>query len=711
MEPNNSEKWLKYHIKTFNAFSPEATSEKISLRIKKNNDPEEMPIMIADHSVIYLPMNDGTPYVVFNGASIHNRNKGINGNSLINKNVNSDQIEILRELDKKLFNVVLKVIKENSGKDKLFQFTVEGKEGEEREGEEREEREGEEREEEEKLPDIFTISNRDIDINDSEDIAKINGFEKKLDNFSDPLTTQDLFDEYNENDFVDKNSDNKYNDKHVKTSKAKTNTKKYVSDLMVQMDNEIRGFFTKRSEHNELYKLLINEIEFIKFLNTPLPMGDSKTQETENKIINEQLKKLIGKKRYYLFQVAGELLGTQPFGGFIFKTLDNIYKNPEDFSEHIKNTFENVGRQRLYGVEMDKSNLGEIMTFIPEYEEGKESKPPEGFHLPSIGGEKNIELLKERYNNHLEEKQRNRYRLHRNNKNRSPPAYYPVPRYEGNSSNKNKNNHFEENQNNHFEENEKIILGDSNITDGKIGENKDAVEEIFKQFQGDNEKPVYLLRSNFKITKSRNAGPIFNKQIYKIGGEESEIDGMMIIFNQATMKNVNKEELDKLLLTNLYALYKNGIRIKKVSSPGEMSMGENMNWVKGVKGVKERKKRFESPPPPQPPVGVPIKKELKDLLANNNIKRSQNNQPKNNQSQKNSSSILKTLQARIAELGVKGVKGVKGGRRIKKRSRKGNNLNKLVKRPSKRGKANKRSRRGANSNSNRRRRSKKGRHK
>ena len=64
-------------LKVYHAFSNVATNQQIDIGGKK------MPIIIADHSVVYLPMEKGGNYAVFNGASIHHDLKGIKSASAI----------------------------------------------------------------------------------------------------------------------------------------------------------------------------------------------------------------------------------------------------------------------------------------------------------------------------------------------------------------------------------------------------------------------------------------------------------------------------------------------------------------------------------------------------------------------------------------------------------------------------------------------------
>ena len=97
-------------LPVYDAFSTKATEERVTVGSGEN--AKEMPIMIADHSVVYLPMTDGGHYAVFNGASIHHKRKGINGQSMI---AGLDITDIDKELDEQIKKLITEELGEPDG--------------------------------------------------------------------------------------------------------------------------------------------------------------------------------------------------------------------------------------------------------------------------------------------------------------------------------------------------------------------------------------------------------------------------------------------------------------------------------------------------------------------------------------------------------------------------------------------------------------------
>ena len=104
-------------VKEYHAFSSKSTNYTIKLSGNK------LPIMLADHSVIYLPMEDGNPYVVFSGADTWDKRKGINETSKTILNGITDKgMGALKKADETLMKNIQSLIIKNTGPDKLFTY-------------------------------------------------------------------------------------------------------------------------------------------------------------------------------------------------------------------------------------------------------------------------------------------------------------------------------------------------------------------------------------------------------------------------------------------------------------------------------------------------------------------------------------------------------------------------------------------------------------
>ena len=270
--------------------------------------------------------------------------------------------------------------------------------------------------------------------------------------------------------------------------------------------------------------------------------GVSKDAEG-NKVVKPKTKENIisflkEKKGYYLFQIPGTYINTQPFGGFNFtEKPDDMYKSSSEFKKYLHETFYDT---KNYAVEIDNSGLNCYFSdscapiyFKKENSEVIHFKKSKVFHLDSSGAK--IDDIEDILDNKTVD----------------------------------------------------IAMGDSNLTTSKLhpddkntirNKNKskstishaDICKEVSIQY------PNYaVLMSNFEITKSRQGGPFINTQIYKSDSEPlTEVDGMMILFNKSFADLIDFKELSKMIESKNYILYHKGKKLSGVVSKINFTEGE-----------------------------------------------------------------------------------------------------------------------------------------
>jgi len=475
---------MSEELKVYHAFSKTATEKKISVGEKN------MPIMIADHSVVYLPMKDNNHYIVFNGASVRHPQKGIASASAIS-GLSITEIDL--ELDTKIKVLITNELDKDDG---LF--------------------------------------SKKVPVGGNEWPFE---WHKKM--------TYNL-------EKLDKN-------------------KVFIKDMLIAIREAVDRVLTELLNGSD-------QTEKIRYFNNLKDMvsGD-RIDEVASELANP---KKYSKNGYYIFKVPGELLDTQPFGGFNFTdgAPASEYTSPDKFDKHIEKSFKNFS-DNIYGCEIKdiikgksgKPNKswgvnnfnGFIIKDIPlTGDAGDDGSNPEGFHLPSAGGLSNInESLKGNLQEILN----------------------------GND----------------------IILGDSNITGDQLNSPK------LQTFAKTNK--VNILISNFKILKSRAGGPFINTQIFKSEPPQPEpepiVDGMMIIYNKSIDVNVDERALNKLIkgVNPPYRLikgitptrsFKTNMRVKRTHkyNPNLLKIDE----VEGY-GMKSRKSR-KSRKPRKPKRGIKSKR-------------------------------------------------------------------------------------------------------
>tara|TARA_B110001469_G_scaffold127336_1_gene147804 strand:- start:3603 stop:4895 length:1293 start_codon:yes stop_codon:yes gene_type:complete len=384
-------------VKEYHAFSSKATNYTIKLSGNK------LPIMLADHSVIYLPMEDGEPYVIFSGADTWDKRKGIKETAKTILNGITDKgMGALKKADETLMKNLQSLIIKNTGPGKLFTYK--------------------------------TGTN-------AKNLFKKTKWHTKLD----------------------------YN---------------YVDGGMDSMENE---FILECLNH---CRKALSSSKNLKKVKTLLKKSESDCLKEMKAFVKKGTK---GDKErgYYILQVPGAFLDTQPYGGFKFTDgRSDVYKSAAAFGVHIDKYLGSVG-SRVYGTEMGGHTC---KTQINESTEPSDDVVL--WHGSSKGP--SVDDLKSQLNG------------------------------------------------------KKILLSDTNMTQLKIGKSWKTISKEIPDY--------YVLSSNFKVTKSRDGGPFFNSQIYKSEpGNNSEIDGMVIIFDESLFDKVDKKELKKMLDTNCYKLHKGGV--------------------------------------------------------------------------------------------------------------------------------------------------------
>jgi len=384
-------------VKEYHAFSSKSTNYTIKLNGNK------LPIMLADHSVIYLPMEDGKPYVVFSGADTWDKRKGIKETAkTILKGITDKGMGALKKADETLMTNLQSLIIKNTGPGKLFTYKT-------------------------------------------------------------GTNAKNLF------------------------KKTKWHTKLDYNYVDGSMDTDESAFIVECLKH---CRKALSSSKNLKGVKTLLKKSESDCLKEMKAFVKKGTK---GDKErgYYILQVPGAFLDTQPYGGFKFTDgRSDVYKSAASFGDHIDKYLGSVG-SRVYGTEMGGHTC---KTQIIESTEPSDDVVL--WHGSSKGP--SVDDLKAQLNG------------------------------------------------------KKILLSDTNMTQLKIGKSWKTISKEIPDY--------YILSSNFKVTKSRDGGPFFNSQIYKSEpGNNSEIDGMVIIFDESVFNQVDKTELKVLLDTNCYKLHKGGV--------------------------------------------------------------------------------------------------------------------------------------------------------
>ena len=260
-----------YGKQEYHAFAPD--NRKYGIKIGK---AEKYPYMIADHSVIYLPLENQQIIALFNGASAWDKLKGIKDESPINK-LNSEALNELKKEDKKLMSELADLIYKELKVEKIIKLAEKDAEGKPKEV---------------KISDLFKLKG---------DIAI--GF-------------------------------------------AKSGCEKDIEYLFKDKENydEALGFATKMIDECK------KSIESLKGKNIEIIPNEADLGT------NEKVKNFLKiKKGYYIFQIPGTFLNTQPFGGFNFTDgKDEIYNTKDAFKKYLEDVFKLSDN---YAVELENSGL------------------------------------------------------------------------------------------------------------------------------------------------------------------------------------------------------------------------------------------------------------------------------------------------------------------------------------------------------------------
>lgn len=294
-------------------------------------DGNERPLVIADRSVIYLPMLDKKHYVVFSGASIFQDGKGLPDDSKMKNNDETGNIDLneFMTVDKKLFETIKAGIK---------QFTEVQSEKETPAPAPASE----------KVKPVFEITN-----------GKNKG-------------SEDLF-----------------------TGEWKENFEINIKDNEDQVKKYLKKVYKDIKTFLDTNKTLLNNKHFDKkreLLGSDV--SDEKISVLVNEKYTELLEKVDTEKAYYIFKVAGDFLDTQPFGGFdLPPKLAEVYKTKEKFLYFLLDSFKNMKTDNVYGTEIGEGKItlttSELfkkrLSPIKEIPETKKdtSLTDVGFHLPS----------------------------------------------------------------------------------------------------------------------------------------------------------------------------------------------------------------------------------------------------------------------------------------------------------------------------------------
>ena len=402
---------------TVNAFSPDAQNNTINLNGK------DLPLVVADHSVVYLPMKDGVPIVCLNAADAWDKRKGINDTL---KDFNNKEMKDLCRVDEDLMKKLIVLIKKECDNGEIISY---------------------------KTP-------------EKEQIFATDGWELKI--------------KYN---FIEPNPVAGAGAGAVLTSDNK---------ILIKAANVVKVKEFIR-EMLELCQLAVIEANV-------KPNAPAITPEDIKKELNKAVKGFKDKQKrgYYIFQVPGSYINTQPFGGFNFsKGRDNIYNTSDAFKGYLDGIFHEFPAGKIFSNEVD--NSGMVWACPPCNESGSL------IHLDSKGAE--IEDL--------------------------------VKHIKG------------------FPETD-IFAGDTNLTVGKgnITNRHDISSELLH-----NGLDFFVLMSKVQIQKSRAGGPFMNSQIYKSvpTPTDAEHDGMMILFRNVP-EVINLIDFPKIFEMPDFELFYGGSR-------------------------------------------------------------------------------------------------------------------------------------------------------
>lgn len=109
---------------SLHAFSEETLGTKFYVSIQMPDESRRnMPIMFADHSVIYLPTIDKYSYIIFNGAEIWHPRNGIQDNSILDTQY-SDDLNKIKVIDEKIYTDLITLIENTarSAEDDIFSY-------------------------------------------------------------------------------------------------------------------------------------------------------------------------------------------------------------------------------------------------------------------------------------------------------------------------------------------------------------------------------------------------------------------------------------------------------------------------------------------------------------------------------------------------------------------------------------------------------------
>lgn len=486
-------------------------------------DGNERPLVIADRSVIYLPMLDKKHYVVFSGASIFQDGKGLpDDDSKMKNNDETGNIDLkeFMNLDKELLKTI---------KDGILKFTK--VQTEETASAEAPVATASARESAATVPVTESTSTEAT----ASAVPAASGTEATASTAS---GTEATASEKVKPVFKITNGKNKDSEDLFKgewKENFEINIKENedpVKAYLTKVYNDIKTFL-------DTNKTLLNNKHFDK--KRELLGSDEKISV----LVNAKYKKLQEdlKKAYYIFKVAGDFLDTQPFGGFdLPDVLADEYKTKKQFLDFLLKSFKNMKTDNVYGTEIGEGKITLTTSYlfkktlspinvIPETKGDDTEKntvgtplTDVGFHLPSSN--KNNLFCEDSQNCEKKLKLQDRVQV----------------------------------------ENKPIDLGDSNLTESKYTpakgttstegttSEKGTVSDLEKDLK-EKLKDKYVLMSNFKIKKSRTGGPLMNTQIFKNESTE-EVDGMMIIFDRTFESKIDKILLHQLIKSGNYKLLK-----------------------------------------------------------------------------------------------------------------------------------------------------------
>jgi hypothetical protein len=287
----------------YDAFSKVATDTTVTV-----GDKENMPIMIADHSVIYLPMKDGNPYVIFSMADIFNDRKGINDGSIFNYqpgaetgavNIPDTEIQKIKAMDGRIYGKLIDTIKQNIEDDD---------------------------------EQLFSVKVGDDGVSQSvEEVFAEEGWQSKLTyNFAGSFYDYQKATDFKEN---------------------KEKVKVFIKATIQICKTEIEEVLEK-VDHLYLKSKLNN---ILNELNTNLNDAglNDQVESVKNQILKGNTREIGTARGYYIFQPPGNLIKQQPFGGFVFPAdLDDIYKSRENFTVFLNKLRYDPTTSRVFATEV-----------------------------------------------------------------------------------------------------------------------------------------------------------------------------------------------------------------------------------------------------------------------------------------------------------------------------------------------------------------------